>query len=696
MIGSVVARTSFPKFFMSVVEKGFLLLRSEGGCFKVRSENKSVHMKIHTYILLMTAIIAISGCSKPDGQAEFEKGLRELKRENYVRARALFEKSIAHRPGHTDNAFAHNYLGITAWRLGQFSDAATAFEDSRRLNPNLIEPVYNLGVLAAEREDFREASRYLNEAATMNPDDPRPLEYLAGIHMDNGQWQLARNILYSALDREPRSARIYNSIATAFIGLNQNNEAMESLMRALEADTRYAPALFNLAVVYDTRKGDAEQARAYYKKFVSVAHRDDLNVDAARDALRRLNERGTLASASEGAQIQEEVPPESPATVEAEEQAPVVAVVSPGKESDYDTALRQAGEKARAGQIQQALDGYIRAADLAGKDRRTDLQENAYREAVRSAIDQPRAHVLLGQHLYDRGKYDQAARSFQQAVTLNADYAPGQLGMARIASNNSEFDAAVIHYRRAISSDPTLADAQWELALVYDKNLELPESAARMYRDFAGNNPGDSRRKTGLARAEELAPTPKSDPVVLESVAGRPNLPPDSASSRRIEFNPPAARNTQAAIQAFNRASRYQEQKDWDRAIYFYLRALENDDQLPSAFYNLGICYTMKNENDLARDAYRRAIRLQPGLIDAKYNLALLYREIKDDTSAVNLLEDITKNRPDYAAAYYALGLIHSEKSSTYGQAKTAYEKFLSLSPDDRAAPAIRQWIESH
>lgn len=658
-------------------------------------------MNIHKHILLMlmTAAFLFSGCSKPDGQAEFEKGLRELKRENYVRARALFEKSIAHRPGHTDNAYAHNLLGITAWRLGQFPDAATAFEDSRRLNPNLIEPVYNLGVLAAEREDFREASRYLNEAATMNPDDPRPLEYLASLHMDNGQWQLARNVLYSALDREPRSARIYNSIASAFIGLNQNDEAIQSLMHALEADTKYAPALFNLAVVYDTRKGVEDQARAYYKKFISVAHRDDPNVGAARDAVRRLNESGTLAAASNGVQVQEEAPSDSQATAEPVDPAPAdtaAAGDSPGKESDYDVALRQAGEKARTGHVQQALDGYMRAADLAAKDRRTDLQENAYREAVRSAIDQPRAHVLLGQHLYDRGKYDQAARSFQQAVTLNADYAPGQLGMARIAANNSEFDAAVIHYRRAVSSDPTLVDAQWELALLYDKNLELPESAARMYRDFARNFPGDSRRKTGLIRAEELAPTPKSDPVVVESVAGRPNLPPDSASSRRIEFNPPAARNTQAAIQAFNRASRYQEQKDWDRAIYFYLRALENDDQLPSAFYNLGICYTMKSDNDLARDAYRRAIRLQPGQVDAKYNLALLYREIKDDTSAVNLLEDITKSRADYAAAYYALGLIYSEKSSTYGQAKTAYETFLRLSPDDRAAPAIRQWIESH
>lgn len=670
------------------------------------------------FLLAVTISLAI-GCSKPDGQKELESGIRELKRENYVRAKSQFEKSIARRPGSIDNAMVHNYLGIAAWRLGKFEEAMTAFEDSRRLNPNLIEPIYNLGVLAAERDDMRGATRYLNEAATLNRTDARPLEYLAELYMQREQWSLARNALYSALDRSPRSPRIYNDIATVHVKLNQPQQALESLMMALEINTKFAPALFNLAVVYDTLLGDAEQARAYYKKFISAAPRDAL-VPAARAAISRIDERGalvvapvvipgageaggaidpglsaeTMAPDSEGA-TPVAASPESIAQPPVVTSAPPVAPSAPAALGVYDSMLKQAEQRARSGQIQQAIDTYVRAAETAANERRIDLQEKAYREAVRVAIDQPRAHALLGQHLYERGQYEAAARAFKQSATLNDDYAPAQLGLARLAMRSSEYDAAMVHFRKVIDSDPTMSDAQWEFAMLYDKNLGLTDQAARAYRDFAKNFPNDTRRAAALTRAEALVPTPK--PPVSATVATTTEArSPDAVPSRRIEYKIPTTRNTRAASEANSRAGLYHEQKDWERAIYFYTRALENDDQLPSVFYNLGICYSMKGDNDLARDAYRRAIRLQPGMIDAKYNLALLYRENKDNTSAARLLEEVVKVKPDYAAAHYALGLIMSDRPETHARAKQHYQEFLRLAPNDRSAPVIRQWVNTH
>jgi tetratricopeptide (TPR) repeat protein len=679
-------------------------------------------MKLTSYIiLLLAATMAFGlGCSKPDGQKELESGIRELKRDNHVRAKSMFEKAIARRPGHIDNAMIHNYLGIAAWRLGKFEEAMIAFEDSRRLNPNLIEPIYNLGVLAAERDDMRGATRYLNEAATLNRTDARPLEYLAELYMQREQWTLARNALYSALDRAPRSPRIYNDIATVHVRLNQPQQALESLMMALEVNTKYAPALFNLAVVYDTLLGDPDQARAYYKRFVSAAPRDEL-VPSARAAIARIDERGTLVAAPVPSATATNVTDADPVidpglaaeTMDPESVAAVPVPLSPPPPTPlavtsappatpavvaalavYDNMLKQAEQRARSGQIQQAIDTYVRAAETAANDRRVDLQEKAYREAVRVAIDQPRAHALLGQHLYERGQYDASARAFKQSATLNDDYAPAQLGLARLAMRNSEYDAALVHFRKVIESDPTLSDAQWEFAMLYDKNLGMTTQAAKAYRDFAKNFPNDTRRAAALTRADTLAPPPK--PVPPPVVAATESRSPDATPSRRIEYKPPTTRNPRAASEANSRAGLYHEQKDWDRAIYFYTRALENDDQLPIVFYNLGICYSMKGDNDLARDAYRRAIRLQPGMIDAKYNLALLYREIKDNPSAVRLLEEIVKAKPDYAAAHYALGLVMSEQPQTHARAKQHYQEFLRLAPNDRSAPVIRQWVNTH
>ena len=640
--------------------------------------------------IFVAAMLLPTGCSDPSGQRELRSGLRELKRGNYVRAKSLLERSIHRRPGHVDNAPTHNYLGIAAWGLKQYDEAMTAFEDSRRLNPNLVEPVYNMGLLAAERGEIKASVNYLNEAATMNKSDPRPLEFLAELYMERGQWGQARNALYTALDREPRSSRIYNAIATAFVGMGQPDQAIESLMFALEYDTKYAPAILNLAVVYDTMVGDVEQARAYYKRYIDEAPRAG-NVAEVRAALTRLEQEGaakkdftpavdtfpptqispvapaTISSPSVNtSSVVAASPTPSPvAVLPATPTSPPPVVAStpapPAMPPAYDGLMKQAAEKVRAGQLQQAIDTFVKAAESAAAVDRIDLQEQAYSEAVRLAIDQPRAHVLLAQHYYDRGRYEQASKSFRAAAALNEEYAPAQLGLARLAVRNSEADAAVVHYRKAMAADPALADAAWEFAQLYDKQLELPENAARAYRDFANNFPSDSRRAPALTRAEELSPEPRvATPAATVSAprGGDPRL----ELARKLDYRPPATRNAAAGVQAFNRAVNYQKQQDWDNAVFFFLRSLENDDSIAGTFYNLGICYTMKGQRDLAGACYQYALRLDPALRDAKYNLALLQRDTGEEAAAIASLEDIIKSDPNYAMAHYLLGSIYAGK----------------------------------
>ncbi len=668
--------------------------------------------------IAMAGLTLLVACSDPSGERELRSGLRELKRENYERAFVLFQRSIEKRPGHLENAAANNYLGMAARGLNRFDEARAAFEDSQRLNPNLAEPVYNLGVLAAGRGDYREAVRQLNQAASMKPEDARPLEYLAGIYLKRSQWELARAPLYFALDREPRSARIYNSIGVAHAGMQQPDQALEAFMYALEADTKYAPTLLNLAIVYDTTIGDAGQARAYYKQFLDVAPRNE-RAAAVRAAIDRLDARGAMAAAKGSssrpaditapalpAQSTHRVPVTNLPAAVTSRPAEIVAspVTNAGTTrpvdqalasatttvaaSPYETLMKQAGDRARAGQMQQAIDHYVRAAEAADGERRVELQERAYREAARVAVDQPRAHVLLGQHLYDRGRYDQAARSFRTAATINADYAPAQLGLARLAVRNNEADAAVVHYRRAMTSDPAMVDAAWEFAQLYDKQLELPENAARAYRDFAAKFPGDRRHATALQRAEELMPTIR--PAAVTSATPARSAPP------AIDYRAPARRNPDIALQAFRRGFGYQEKQDWERAIFFYLRSLENDDQTPRTFYNLGICYGRTGERDLARDAYRRAIRLQPDFLDAKYNLALLHRDAGELPPAIDLLKEIIQTDDTYAYAHYLLGTIYGGSTRTRAEARRHYERFLQLAPDDRSAPALRQWLSNN
>lgn len=670
-----------------------------------------------TSLLLAGLGLGLAGsCSKPPGQADFDRGVYELKRGNHVRAKALLEKSVSRRPGSDQNALAYNYIGLAAYRLGQYQAAQEAFEDSRRLSPTLAEPVYNLGVLLAASGDLARSVRLLEEAARMDERDPRALEYLGRLYSERRQWPEARRMLYAALDRAPESPRVLTALASVDLHTTGPQKAVELLTSALKKDHRYAPALFNLAVIYDRWLQDRSHARSYYKRFLG-ANDDGAWADHARAALERLEGKSDArpAPAPEAAAAPAPVP--APPAIA----APVVAAppAAPTASAPPEDPLAQAETRAARGDEKGALDLCLQVAARAAREGRADLQEKALRTATRLCFDEARAHHELGLFLLARGKADQALKSFKQAVTLDRSLAAAHLGMARAAVQTGEFDAALVGLNQAVKADPKDADALWELAQLLDRPLQLNEKAALTYRDFEKKFPSDPRTLQAAERARALSPplravtaplarapeTPAASPrpvaapsrqvsAVVTPPAGARPAPPRPA--RQLQFKRPATRNTAAAVLAFNQGAQYQQQRNWGQAIASYLRALENDDQLTSAYYNLGLAYSAQGDRDLAKDAYLRALEVQPDLVGARYNLALLYYQGGDLASAMTLLQEVVRAKPDYAAAHYTMGLIYTEKPETLAQAREAYSRFLHLAPNDPSAAVVRQWLASH
>ncbi|MBU1909705.1 MAG: tetratricopeptide repeat protein, partial [Verrucomicrobia bacterium] len=261
--------------------------------------------------------------------------------------------------------------------------------------------------------------------------------------------------------------------------------------------------------------------------------------------------------------------------------------------------------------------------------------------------------------------------------------------------------------------EPENPEALWLLATLYDQTLEMTEQAARTYRDFERRFPGDPRVVRARERLKELQP-PRAEPPPAIRVEPAPTTTPPARSTppappaatptpreteggaRRLQFKLPATRNLQAAVQAYNRGTVYQQQGDLDRAIFFYLRAVENDDSFATAFFNLGIVYAARREFDLAKDAYRLALERQPDLVGARYNLAVALAQEGDPAGAVEQYRLILKTRPDHAASHYALGLLYAENPGAHALARRHYEAFLKYAPDHPSAAVVRRWLETH
>lgn len=702
-------------------------------------------------VLALGVVLAVASCQKPPGQAEFDRGLYELRRNNPVRARALLEKSIARRPGSEENAFAYNYLGIAAWKLGQFKAAQEAFEDSRRLNPTYAAPVYNLGLLHRQAGEFVQAAQMFEQAAKLDETDPRPLEMLALLYMQSRQWPLARRTLHAALNRAPNSARILTAIAVLDLQTLGPEKSIESHLIALEKDARYAPALFNVGLIYYTRLGDAQRATTYFKRFLAQKPSGPA-ADYARSFLQTLESRSLAQAPAAGTPVREAdalgggggakalaaagpaAQPPQPATPTPQPTAPPAAP-APSRTLDQrdDELIRQSAERAERGDVSGALEMLLQGAEVAALEQRPAAQERMLRAAARIAFDDPRAHLALAEFLLANRQPAEAVRAFKQATVLAPQNVAAHLGLARAASAAGEYDAALVGYQQAVRLDPRNPDALWEMAQLLDRQLKFAERAIEAYRDFEKFFPTDPRipragerirdlSKAVRASAPEVPLPPRVEPPAPTPVPARPPPMPASPSpaavaqpvratqmsgdpyfgreptppARRLNIRPAANRDPNVAVASFNYGVECMRQRRWDQAVTAFTRAIENNPQFYSAYYNLGLVYTQLGDSELAKDAYLQTLVIKPEHVQARYNLALLYFQGRDLPSAAALATDLVRRNPRYAVAHYLLGQIYSERPETIPQAREAYSRFLELEPNHPAAAVVRHWLATH
>jgi len=667
-------------------------------------------------VLVVCVVGLLFGCGGRPGEREFRNGVKEIDRGNYVRGIALLEKSITKRPGSDGNAVAYNLLGVACWKLGQMQRAIDAFEYSRRLAPSLFEPTYNLASLLLEGGDLARAQTLLEEAAVLDTQDPRALELLGQVHARKGEWQEARRVLFGAFARSPQSPRVLTALGVIESRTGGADKAIFYLMQALEKKPSYAPAIFNLAVLYQRDIKDAEQAAAYYKRFLESPGIDPSHVELALRALEELGA-GT-PKPPPAAEVPAAVPPQPVAALAAPvvtppPAPPVTAPAADPAARTPETLVKEAAAEAEKGKAQAALNLCLEAAARAERARDVAMQERALREAVRLAFDQPRAHYALGRFLFGQGDGVAASKAYKQALVLDPKFTLAHIGLAEAAIKTGELDAALVSIKQATQLEPNNPDVWWTMATLYDQQLKLADRAAQAYRDFEKRFPGDPRVLKAGERARQLepplqpppAPRPPPEPAP-RSVAPAP-IPPvtpiavpakpaASAAGRRLEVRKPLFRNTHAAVQAYNRGVIYQQQEDWDRAIYYYTRAVENDDSFATAFFNLGAVYWSKGELDLARDAYAHAVEIRPDMVEARYNLALVLQQRKERAAAVEQFNALLKAKPDYARAHYALGMLYAEEAGTLAQARRHYQEFLRLAPGDPSAPTVKGWLETH
>jgi Tfp pilus assembly protein PilF len=109
-------------------------------------------------------------------------------------------------------------------------------------------------------------------------------------------------------------------------------------------------------------------------------------------------------------------------------------------------------------------------------------------------------------------------------------------------------------------------------------------------------------------------------------------------------------------------------------------RELLAQDETPERSNDLGNLLLLAEDPEGARAAYERAIELDETVVSAHYNLGLLLQQLGRERTALRHLREVVELAPEHAQAWFQIGVLH-EAAGAEGPAVRAYARAYLLDP---------------
>ncbi|MGE5813963.1 MAG: tetratricopeptide repeat protein, partial [Acidobacteriota bacterium] len=314
----------------------------------------------------------------------------------------------------------------------------------------------------------------------------------------------------------------------------------------------------------------------------AAAHQRSADDPAARVMLARLALR--QARRADAEQLLKPVADQDPAGEAALELALLYRAT--GREEAAAPLLDAVTSSAAEAQDAPALLRAARATAAIGEFRQAN---QLFRRASRSAAGDPAVETAWGTLFLDKHNTQDAARSFEEALRADPEWAPAHLGLARaLADTNSSKSFEALG--RALAIDPTLVDAH-----VLNARLQLDDGHR-------------AEAKVSVAKALELAPGNFEARALGAAIARIEDRQADfdAQVTRLLADNPRYADAYDSAADLLARAYRF------DEAVALGRKAIEVDPGDASALARLGLNLMRTGDEAEARQTLDAAFRLDP------------------------------------------------------------------------------------
>jgi tetratricopeptide (TPR) repeat protein len=264
-------------------------------------------MKNNRFFIFSTGLILVLamfvGCGGRSGENEYNKAVKAWRKGDLVQARTLFEKSTGRLSGNDKKSVAYNQLGLVLWDLNEPQAAADAFDVACSLSEGVTDARLNLAMAWFCTGDYDGAARSLNMYLGESPENKTALVLKGLIAAKKRDWAQSVRLVAQAAAGDPNDPAVQNALAVAELNHGQSSDQVINRLRKITAThPDYAPALYNLGVVYDQWRHEKTAALQYYQAYLSKAGGEAGHADAVRQAMAQLN--GQASSVDSAAAVQ--------------------------------------------------------------------------------------------------------------------------------------------------------------------------------------------------------------------------------------------------------------------------------------------------------------------------------------------------------------------------------------------------------
>jgi protein O-GlcNAc transferase len=345
---------------------------------------------------------------------------------NLPPAELLYQQVLQVDP---ENADAHHLLGVLAYQLGRFDQAAMSIRRALGLNPEAAVYHCNLGLAQQALGQIDNALTSFQEAVRLQPNSADAHNALGNELRIAGKLEEAASHCRVALDHRPDFPEAHNNLGNALLCSGRPEEAIDSFRQALRLRPESPEAHNNLANAL-VRQGQAKDA-----------------VEHAKAAL-RLRPDFPEAHNNLGAAL---------ADLDRDDEA--IAC--------FHEALRLSPDFAEAwGNLGNAL----------ARRQKLDEAIQCYELVIRLEPSRADARNNLGNAVLQQGKLAEAIDHFQQALRLSPDSAQTYSNLAAAYLRQGELDEVVRCYRQALQLNPGLAEVHGNLGSVLHRLGQLDDA----------------------------------------------------------------------------------------------------------------------------------------------------------------------------------------------------------------------------